>query len=210
MLDRNSQIVTIVFAIMLSVFANVEDLWPLLELPWVREWDGWKEASLVLSSITDDTAQESDVVEEYVSRFCQLVQNNKDVPLTTDSARRDQLLATGKRIDAGLVHGNNGSCADSILQCLAFQRLVPKELGCKTAQVVQRRNEACVACRQHLVLHADVSLHPVQRTDLGTIAEATDSDHDRAYLEHDTHGEAIVRFCLQYFGSGHSIEPEAF
>ena len=119
---------------MLSVFAKVEDLWPLLELPWVREWDGWKEASLVLSSITDDTAQESDVVEKYVSRFCQLVQNNKDVLVAADSARRGQLLDIGKRVDAGLAHGNNECCADSILQCLAFQGLVPKEFCCETAQ----------------------------------------------------------------------------
>ena len=66
--QRFSFVPELVFAIMMSVFAKVEDLWPLLELPWVREWDGWKEASLALSSITDETAQESDVVEEYVSR----------------------------------------------------------------------------------------------------------------------------------------------
>ena len=185
----------VVFAIMLSVFAKVEDLWPLLEVPWVRDWDGWKEATMVLSSITDDGTETTDCVEEYVSRFCQLVQNNKDVPLTTDSARRDQLLTQGKRIGVGLVHGNNDCCADSLLQCLAFQGLVQKKLCDKSTEAVQLRKKACVACRQHLIWHADVRLHPVQRTDVGTIADATDAEHHAAYLQHDTQGEAIVRFC---------------
>ena len=55
--QRFSFVPEVVFAIMLSVFANVEDLWPLLEVPWVRDWDGWKEAAMVLSSITDDGAE---------------------------------------------------------------------------------------------------------------------------------------------------------
>ena len=151
---------------------------------------------MVLSSTTDGGTEEYDCVDEYVSRFCQLVQNNKDVPLTTDSARRDQLLSMGKRIDVGLVHGNNDCCADSLLQCLAFQGLVPKKLCDKTTEVVQLRKEACVACRQHLILHADVRLHPVQRTDLGTIADATDAEHHGAYLQHDTQGEQLSFFSI--------------
>ena len=49
-------------------------------------------------------------------------------------------------------------------------------------------------------------LHPVQRTAVGTIADATDAEHHAAYLQHDTQGETIVRFFLQYFRSSHSIE----
>ena len=73
------------------------------------------------------------------------------------------------------------------------QGLVPKKLCGKSTEAVQLRKEACAACRRHLIWHADVRLHPVQRTAVGTIADATDAEHHAAYLQHDTHGEAIVR-----------------
>jgi len=73
---------------------------------------------------------------------------------------------------------------------------------------ISARNLACAACRQYLRQHADERLHPRQRTALGTIAEASHSEHGRAFLQHDVHGEAIVRFFLETF-PGARLVPAA-
>ena len=64
---------------------------------------------------------------------------------------------------------------------------------------ISARNLACAACRQYLRQHADERLHPRQRTAMGAIAAASDSEHGRSFLQHDVHGEAIVRFFLETF-----------
>lgn len=58
------------------------------------------------------------------------------------------------------------------------------------------REEARKACRHHLVHHDNMALRQKMRDSLGRIISASDGEHCCAYLEHDTHGEAIVRFFL--------------
>ena len=69
------------------------------------------------------------------------------------------------------------------------------------------RQAACAECRRHLVTHPNWDLRPVCRTDTGTIANATDAEHAQAYLQHDIHGEEIVRFFLQHVQSDYVVEP---
>ena len=81
-------------------------------------------------------------------------------------------------------------CTNSLLQLLARQGFVPEDL----AEHVSKRKEVCSACRVHLQQHPDERLRPRVLTDLGDVADAFPWEHERAYVQHDVHGEVIVRW----------------
>ena len=57
-------------------------------------------------------------------------------------------------------------------------------------------------CRAYLVNHEDERLRPRQRTETGEIAtDATDHEHDAAFLQHDVHAEPVIRFFLRHFNA---------
>ena len=194
------------FAFMLSHFPHPENLWHLLDVDWASTWHGWAEAASELD-ITLDDASINDVASDYLVRFFQIIMNNADLASTTDDVRRSQLQAAGKPVGRGLVHGQNECCADSILQLMAHHALVPTNLKTQMPDATRARQAACAECRRRLVTHPNWDLRPVCRTDTGTIANATDAEHAQAYLQHDIHGEEIVRFFLQHFQSDYVVEP---
>jgi hypothetical protein len=156
-------------AVLMSRFRTAEDLHRLLRLDWVREWAGWREAASVLNESTDDAELET-AAGEYAQRFSRLVLQNSDVLGRSDRLRKNELAAQGKIIGVGLVHGHNECCADSLLQGMAWQGFVPREVGGRGPEAVRLRREACAACRGFLTNHEDGRLHPRRRTDLGAIA----------------------------------------
>ena len=123
--------------------------------------------------------------------------------MKTGDSCRNELEASGRRIRTGSGAGSN-CCADSLLQLMAHHGLLHPRLS----HDAPARTNACRLLREALVVHDDERLRPRLRTNLGTIdTSATDSQHDGAYLQHDVHGEFIVRFLLEHFHSPRTIEP---
>ncbi len=104
----------------------------------------------------------------------------------------------------GWVHGNNECCADSLLQLLSRAGFVEGSL----ATDVSGRRKACSACRAHLINHENEQLHPKQRTSTGAVASVSDAEHDAAFLQHDVHAEAIVRFFVEMFSGVRPLPVE--
>ena len=186
---------------LLSQYAEEEDLDRHLRCDWVETWGGWKEAEEALAECHDDDSR-SNVAAEYVQRFSRVLLDNVNVTTKTDAVRRRELELTGKQLGFGLVHGNNECCADSLLQLLVVHQYVPQY-----ASNAAIRKEACKKCRAFLKAHTDERLRPRQRTATGAIADATDEEHDRAFLQHDVHAEPVVRFFLNHFKSRRKLEP---
>ena len=62
------------------------------------------------------------------------------------------------------------------------------------------RHEVCELVRQHLCKHENVRVHPRQRNDLNGVMNVPEEEHARAYLEHQKHSDAIVRFLITQLG----------
>ena len=43
-------------------------------------------------------------------------------------------------------------------------------------------------------------------TDLGAVADASDAEHDSAFLQHDVYAEAVMHFFLRHFGCARAFE----
>ena len=85
---------------------------------------------------------------------------------------------------------------------MARQGFVPLKVAGDDREALRARRDACAACRAFLISHEDKRLRPCHRTDLGTIADAREDEHNSAFLQHDVHAEEIMRFfpsLLQLF-----------
>ena len=197
----------LLLAVLMSQYTSMLELNHTLHFDWVRTWEGWREAEQEIALCNDD-ADLNEVTKTYVQRFTRLVWNNYEVKAQTDAARKAELIQSGRRIGIGKVHGNNDCCADSLLQLLAHHAFVPVALKADTRSSINGRKEACSACRAALVSHENERLHPRARLDNGTVnLQATDEEHNGAYLQHDVHAEFVVRFFLEYFSSSTPVEP---
>ena len=114
--------------------------------------------------------------------------------------RRREVEQEGKHIGQGLVHLTNECCPDSLLQLLARKGFVSQHF----VGDVGARLRACRALRALLIQHSDAELRPRQRTSTGAVADVPDANHDRAFLQHDVHGEEIVAFFVRLY-PGHSM-----
>ena len=194
------------FAVLLSHYAAAEELHRALRLDWVRTWAGWREAESRLAECDDDESRNI-VAAEYAQRLSRITSDNVRVVAKTDSARRRELRESGRHIGVGVVHGHNECCADSLLQLLAVRGFLPRDTAGDSRRARAIRKEACRRCRAYLVSHEDERLRPRERTHLGAIADATDAEHNRAYLQHDVHAEPVVRFFLRHFNAEGLLEP---
>jgi hypothetical protein len=178
----------IVLAVFLSHFPRGQELQKILRQDWARGWVGWQESQEELDTV--DAGVHEDATREQVDaatlhRFCRLVLANAPHYHKSDQARQDELRLTQNKVTGvGKVHGQNDCCADSLLQLLAAHGHVPQALQ----HDVNRRKTLCAANREHLKQHTDERLHPCVLTELGTRADAYQREHDRAYLQHDSHG----------------------
>jgi hypothetical protein len=193
----------LVMCVLVSQYGDETSLHGLLCTDWSRSWRGWSEGAHALGECDTDFEM-STVAHDVAQRFCRIALSNLPTTAKSDASRRLELSAHGKAIGKGLVHGNNECCADSLLQILSSRRIVPERL----LRNVAERRRACAACRAFLVDHSDARLHPQRRTDNGEVADASDAEHDSAFLEHHIHSEPVVLFFLHYFHSEWPIEPE--
>ena len=72
---------------------------------------------------------------------------------------------------------------------------------------VAGRRAACRACRTFLNGHEDPQVRPRQRTATGAVAQVAEAVHRRAFLQHDLHAEPVMRFFLEHYGNGATLEP---
>jgi hypothetical protein len=193
----------LVLALLLSLFPNVAGLQRILRQDWITEWRGWSTSRAMLQNSADDRYSES-VALERVQDVARISLQNVEVRCKSDAERRRELEAQGKIVELGLVHNNNECCADSLLQLLAQSSFVSAHLF----HDVSARRRACQLCRAHLVHHVNPQLHPQQRTSTGAIADASDAEHDAAYLQHGVHAEEIVDFFVRSFPGASSVPPE--
>ena len=108
----------------------------------------------------------------------------------------------GKLVGSGLVHNNNECCSDSLLRCSdsLFQTLARHGfISSHLEHDANARKQMCQAIRIHLVNHTDSELQPRMRTSTGAIADASDREHDSAFLQHDVHAEEIVNQIFTIF-----------
>jgi hypothetical protein len=192
-------------AVLLSYSADSSRLQHILDEDWVRAWDGWLDCTIALQYADDDASQE-EICHEFVQRFSRIVLSNIDIRGKTDRERREELSRAGQRLGQGLVYSSNACLIDSLLQLLAAHGFLSTSLLSDRAS----RQNACIACRSFLVVHVDERLHPRLRLSNGEIADVADIEHERSFLQHDIHGEAIIRFLLDYFNSTQTIEPREF
>ena len=59
-----------------------------------------------------------------------------------------------------------------------------------------------------LVNNVNEELHPKQRTAVGAVADVSDAEHNRAFLEHDTHSDEVVIFFVEAHPGLTHIPPE--
>ena len=170
----------------------------------------WEDAAGNID-ICDDDTYIHELVVDVAAKLANLTLNNVNVETITDARRRAQLDASGsgKKVGVGEVHFSNACLADSLLQTLAVKHILPRSLLEGTAAAKARRSQACIDARQHLVDHEDYTLHPRVRDDNGVVVDFH-VDHDNAYLEHNTHSEALIMFFLDFFRPTHAIQPCGF
>ena len=200
LLDEFSLVPQLVFALLLSLVPQVEKLGRMLRQDWVRAWKGWVQ---YLENCGDGTAAEGAAL-ECIQDFARISLQNVAVVGKSDAARRAEIQQQSKRIGQGLVHDRNDCCTDSLLQLLAAAGFVDASLR----QDVVARRAACHACRQHLQQHSEPRLRPCVRKANGTVAHATDLEHERAFLQHDVHGEAIVYFAAGLWPGSHPLPAQ--
>ena len=128
----------LVVAILLSRLGTAEDAAKVLGQSWVPTWDGWKELQ---------TSRTEAHCVAIADRLCDIAQVNAPGRSMTDTQALKALAAEGFRWQQALSHGVNNCLIDSLMLCLAYEGLLPSNLG---ADVAARRRIA-VACRKHLV-----------------------------------------------------------
>ena len=171
--------------------------WEVTSAQWSVDWAGWGQ---LLADVTQLRAQGAAVFSAAVlertstalRQFVRLAAQNEaaKVTWTSDEAALRRLRATDALFrGTGQVDGNNECCADSLLQLLMALSILP------VLDIPQRR-EACAACRRHLVEHPDERLRPRRRDAFSGVDEGACAN---AFLQHDVHGEAVIRFFLEYF-----------
>ena len=106
-------------------------------------------------------------------------------------------------IGKGLVYNSNACLIDSLLQCSCALSFIDPSI----LHDVASRQEACIACRKHMVRHPDESLRPRMRLNNNEIADVSDYEHGRAFLQSDLHSEPVIRFLMDYYRFIASIEP---
>ena len=193
----------LIFAMMLSLVTDKSRLWRMLSQDWVAEWRGWSRCRAVLENCYDDKDAE-EVALTCIQDFGRISLQNVNIQTKSDAARKAELESQGKRIGLGLVHGNNECCADSLLQLLSSISMASPHL----AYDIDARKLACSSCRKHLIHHSNENVRPRQRTETGAIADVSDKEHRRAFLQHDVHGEEIVNFFARTYPGTLCIPPE--
>ena len=158
---------------MLSRLGTAEDAAKVLGQSWVPTWDGWKELQ------TSTTEAHCVAVAD---RLCDIAQVNAPGRSMTDTQALKALAAEGFRWQQALSHGVNNCLIDSLMLCLAYEGLLPSNLG---ADVAARRRSA-VACRKHLVQAVGQAVLPSAKGFF-------------PYLDAHRDGPHIVTFLLQRF-----------
>ena len=151
------------------------------------EWAGWSslQEDLVRFGTDPDITVEEHVesariaVAAYVRRFMHIVGEQLDIPCVSDIEAKRRYANLGYILGVGHLHGENDCLADSLLQCLGVEGVLPMRLVGRGG--VGERAEACRACRQHLANHAEPRVRPATRN---------------AFLEEYLHGPYIVKFFL--------------
>ena len=163
----------LVAAILLSRLGTAEDAAKVLGQSWVPTWDGWKE----LHTCTTEAHCVA-----VADRLCDIAQVNAPGRSMTDTQALKALAAEGFRWQQALSHGVNNCLIDSLMLCLAYEGLLPSNLG---ADVAARRRSA-VACRKHLVQAVGQAVLPSAKGFF-------------PYLDAHRDGPHIVTFLLQRF-----------
>ena len=178
-------------------FPDLQQLHRLLQLGWVKDWKGWAEVKDMLRAC-DDSAVKRCVIEDFVLVFVSLCQQYvvfENYP--SDATRRKYLEMGGFTFGSGSGHGCN-CLVDSLLHLfLNLKFLNGPSAG---VSVAKWRHEICELVRKHLCGHEDVRLRPRQRNDLNAVMSVSDEVHARAYLEHQKHSDAIVRYLVKHLG----------
>ena len=193
----------LVLAMLASIIPDARRLRRLLHQDWVRSWNGWRNANCLLDDSSDDATSET-IASDIIQDFSRISLQNVDIVAKTDAVRRREVEAEGKHIGVGLVHGNNECCADSLLQLLSHNGFASSLF----MQNSDARRKACQALRAHLLHHSNPQLHPRQRTSTGEVADVSDAEHARAFLQHDVHAEEIITTFVEQFPGSLPIPPE--
>jgi hypothetical protein len=178
-------------------FPALQQLHRLLQLGWVKDWNGWADVKDKLRAC-DDVAVKACVIEDFVllcSNLCQKHVVVENYP--SDEKRRRDLVSDGYTIGTGSGHRCN-CLADSLLQVLLHYKILNGPSA--GVNMARWRHEVCELVRKHLSEHEDVSLRPRQRNELNRVMNVSEEEHARAYLEHHKHSEAIVRFVVDLLG----------
>ena len=181
-----------VFAILIRVFDDWQQLSRVLQLDWVRSWEGWTDIRQ-LDACSDINLKQF-LCEDVVKEFCNICM--RDVvqeDYSTDEQRRQQLADLGYKIGKGSGHSCN-CLIDSLLQLLLHHNVVqgpPSRLPMSVW-----RNELCEIARSHLCNHDNIALRPRLRDENYKEIHATEAQHSRAFLGHHKHGKAILQSLI--------------
>ena len=175
-----------VFAILIRVFDDWQQLSRVLQLDWVRSWEGWTDIRQKLDACSDINLKQF-LCEDVVREFCNICM--RDVvqeDYSTDEQRRQQLVDLGYKIGKG--SGHNCNCLiDSLLQLLVHHNVVKGPPSRFPMSVW--RNELCEIARSHLCNHDNIALRPRLRDENYKENHATKAQHSWAFLEHHKHGK---------------------
>ena len=201
--DNFAFVPEMVLALLVSMGTSSQMVRRLMQQDWVSTWNGWVHFSSILDNSYDDGEVQSTAL-ECIQSFARISLQNQEVRGKSDTTRKAEIEAQRKHIGLGQVYDRNQCCADSLLQLLARRGFVVASFWDNTFS----RRRACEACRQHLIHHSDPSLHPKERTSTGAVANVSDMDHDRAFLQHDVQGPEIIKFFVQTYPGARSLPAE--
>lgn len=187
-----------------SMQGNTGCLRKVLGQPWAKEWWAAQEKEYLQ---LDDAVCKRWFAKDLAERLARITFDNMEKPEwnKSDGVRRNEVCKQGKRIGTGEVHGNNDCFVDSFLQLLSFWDFVPESFG----HDIARRRDICGRARRFLNENVDEGLWPRCRTETGEVADATDAEHARAFLEHAKHGPVLLPFLLKEVGCSLAEVPLA-
>ena len=170
----------------------------MLNADWSAQWQGWKELKdqLLGADMRGDFWEVApNHTTQCLRQFLRLADQNKDVRAMTEESRLEELKAMTEEAPLGLVRGTGSAfgrncCADSLLQLLIAEQFLPP-------MTLTEREALCEGNRDALRGHENPDLRP-KRRDPST--NAVICEDGGAYLQHDIHADATLRYFMMCCG----------
>ena len=174
----------VMVALLYSVLADRAAVEEVLSQDWVSEWNVWSE----LDEWDDRSCM------DVARRLLQISTAVRPVASRTNVVRIQELEREGLRLVRASPHEANNCLLDALLLTLVHAGFLPQFLSSNEAA----RRDRCAVCRATLVHASDERLRPRCRSPrTNAVLPVSAAEHASAFLQHEIHGPAVVKFLLR-------------